>query len=306
MFELKPLSLSGLLDEELKQIPSASVDIRHDRTQLRALPLIMSVRFQLRQVLHDLLSNAMEALRTQPAPRLEIRAACNPSTRKVELEIADNGSGIPENVRERLFSPGVTTKPGKLGIGLWWSRNFMQASGGNLVLKHSELGKGTTFLVEIPCSDEYKGVMPPKPQGRPKDLLVVDDDPIWLEALADNLSRDDYQIATASSYSEAIALLADSAFKVALLDLRLLDADDSNIGGLDLLAHIGKSRLDTKVIMLSAFASDQHEQIARQWPNFVAFYHKAQGDHMTLVRNTIRRLLQAGANKPSPPPTHVK
>ncbi len=297
MFELKPINLCDLVDEELKQIGSSSVEIRCDLVQVRALPPVMSVRFQLRQVLHDLLSNAIEALRDRQAPKLEIRASCNSNTRKVEVEIIDNGSGISDSVRERLFSPGVTTKKEKLGIGLWWSRSFMQATGGNLILKHTEPDKGTTFLIEIPCSDDYKGSAPLMAFTQ-KEILIVDDDTTWLQAVVDNLSLDKFEIVTATSYSEAAELLANSVFKVALLDLRLVDADPNNVGGLHLLEKISASGANTKVIMLTHFGSDEHEQIARQSSNVLAFYRKRE-INMKSLRDTLKKIIAGRRNQTS-------
>jgi nitrogen fixation/metabolism regulation signal transduction histidine kinase len=80
------------------------------------LPLIRGDATQLRQVIHNLLQNAEDALAGHPDPRIEIRT--ERSGAGVRLSISDNGGGFAESIMKRAFEPYVTTKPKGTGLGL--------------------------------------------------------------------------------------------------------------------------------------------------------------------------------------------
>ena len=126
------------------------------------LPLIECYAGSLNQVIMNLLSNAIDALeeRNQGHSFQEIKASPNQiqiETEKigdehVRITIADNGSGIPEALRSRLFDPFFTTKSVGKGTGLGLAISYQV-----IIEKHhgrlwcnSELGKGTSFMIEIP------------------------------------------------------------------------------------------------------------------------------------------------------------
>ncbi|WP_371380358.1 sensor histidine kinase, partial [Salmonella sp. M29] len=71
---------------------------------------------------------------------------------KIEINISDNGTGIPNDIKEKIFQPFFTTKPTGQGTGLGLSLAYdivTKAHGGKLEVE-SEQGKGTTFKIEIP------------------------------------------------------------------------------------------------------------------------------------------------------------
>ena len=98
---------------------------------------------QLQQVLINLIKNALEAVRDQPQPLIDIQAFLADSQR-VSITIRDNGSGIEPEALEKIFIPFYTTKKTGSGIGLSLSRQILQQHNGNLVVS-SQVGQGTTF-----------------------------------------------------------------------------------------------------------------------------------------------------------------
>ena len=66
------------------------------------------------------------------------------------LEVEDDGEGLPEAVRGRLFEPFVTPKPTGTGLGLWLARTLALNNGGELSLT-SQVGKGTKVTVRLPA-----------------------------------------------------------------------------------------------------------------------------------------------------------
>ncbi|NVJ85438.1 MAG: HAMP domain-containing histidine kinase, partial [Algoriphagus sp.] len=66
----------------------------------------------------------------------------------IEISVKDNGNGIPDSVKDKIFQPFFTTKPtgSGTGLGLSLSYDIVKAHGGELLV-HSEEGKGTTFTI---------------------------------------------------------------------------------------------------------------------------------------------------------------
>ena len=105
------------------------------------------------QVINNIISNAIEAY--NKVPNKEIKLIANTSNNKVIIEIQDFGPGIPDDIKNKLFKEMVTTK-GKngTGLGLFMSYSNIKAHfNGNLYLK-TELGKGTSFFIEIPIQKQ--------------------------------------------------------------------------------------------------------------------------------------------------------
>ncbi|QJD81536.1 sensor histidine kinase [Spirosoma rhododendri] len=95
------------------------------------------------QVLINLLTNALDALRNQPTPTLAITAARNDDNRPL-VSVTDNGPGIPDDLIDEIFIPFFTTKQHGSGIGLSLSRQIMQLHRGSIQLQ-STIGQGSTF-----------------------------------------------------------------------------------------------------------------------------------------------------------------
>jgi signal transduction histidine kinase len=105
---------------------------------------------RMRRLLDNLLANSVQAM---PAGgMIAIRAVADGE--KVRVSIADTGSGIPTQVRERLFEPFVSEgKQGGTGLGLAIARSIAEAHGGSLTLV-SEVGQPTEFCLELPAKSE--------------------------------------------------------------------------------------------------------------------------------------------------------
>jgi signal transduction histidine kinase len=111
---------------------------------------------EIQQVLLNLFKNAIDAV-SQQGQRGAIMAASSLSVdgETVRVEVRDNGPGIPEKHRAKLFEPFYTTKPdsGGTGLGLSTCRRLIEMHGGKMGFTSSE-GQGTTFWFEIPRNAE--------------------------------------------------------------------------------------------------------------------------------------------------------
>jgi signal transduction histidine kinase len=112
------------------------------------LPPVLLGRDQLMQVVLNLVLNAADAVGAGGQVKVSARAVSD----RVELSVTDNGPGIAEAVRNRLFEPFATTKePGKgTGLGLAVCRGLVEAVGGSIALDDS-YRRGARFVVELPA-----------------------------------------------------------------------------------------------------------------------------------------------------------
>jgi two-component system sensor kinase FixL len=140
----------------------ASVDARLNGVQLNVVapetvPLVLSDRVQIQQVLLNLARNGIDAMEDMPASRriLEIRVEAFQDG-EIQLSVIDRGSGLPEVSDEELFEPFFSTKPHGLGVGLSISRSIVQSHGGRLWYSKNRHG-GTTFSFTLPTCVESNG-----------------------------------------------------------------------------------------------------------------------------------------------------
>ena len=106
---------------------------------------VLADRFRLEQVIVNLIQNALEALEgvANPSVTLSVKSVGD----GVELVVADNGPGLPDAIREQLFTPFVTSKANGLGLGLVISRDIVATFKGELNLRPSDTG--AVFVVTL-------------------------------------------------------------------------------------------------------------------------------------------------------------
>lgn len=132
------------------------------------LPLVECYPGQLNQVFMNIIANAIDALETSPTqqPQIHIQTQLT-DDQYIIIRIADNGSGIPENIQKQIFEPFFTTKTVGKGTGLGLSISYQiitQKHQGKLNCI-STFGQGTEFLITIPL---YQGS---KEQGKSLKVL---------------------------------------------------------------------------------------------------------------------------------------
>jgi len=109
--------------------------------------IVQGIKGELRQVISNLLVNAIEAV---PAGG-KINVTTFSNAGRVFLEMTDNGSGIDEKVRDHILEPFFTTKPGTgTGLGLWITQSILEKHGGAIRVCMSGVTSGTKFQVELP------------------------------------------------------------------------------------------------------------------------------------------------------------
>lgn len=120
----------------------------------RHLPAILADAEQLKEVLVNLLVNACEAMGAGGRIVIsEQEGVVKPLGQVVVIRVSDNGPGVPETIQDRLFEPFFTTKEEGTGLGLSIAARIVKEHGGWLNLTSIE-GKGATFIITLPCSEE--------------------------------------------------------------------------------------------------------------------------------------------------------
>ncbi len=192
---------------------------------------------RLRQIISNLLSNAIKftesgwvRVRQSVAPTLDDRVL-------VKLEVTDSGAGIPPDKLALIFDKftqadsSISRKYGGTGLGLAITQRLVEMHGGAIHVQ-SELGKGSTFTVEIPfaLADQEAAAPAPRPRVSAKPpvptrgrLLLVEDNPVNQRVVLAMLRKKGFEIDLANNGREAIDKLehASAPFGLVLMDLQM-------------------------------------------------------------------------------------
>jgi nitrogen fixation/metabolism regulation signal transduction histidine kinase len=138
--QLHPLDLNALVREVLSLYAEAQERGRLATDLASRLPFIKGDASQLRQVIHNLVQNALDAVHERPDGRVTVRSSLSMTDtgtpRSVRLHIIDNGPGFAEKVLKRAFEPYVTTKAKGTGLGLAVVKKIADEHGARIALRN--------------------------------------------------------------------------------------------------------------------------------------------------------------------------
>ncbi len=119
------------------------------------LPAVEADPGRIRQLLHNLIRNALEAMENQPEEQLEIttRFRGGGEANVVEITVADNGPGFATDIVDQIFDPYVTSKPKGTGLGLAIVKKLVEEHGGQISAHNAERG-GAVISILLPISGE--------------------------------------------------------------------------------------------------------------------------------------------------------
>ncbi len=216
-FTIDEISIGGRLDPEL--------------------PKVVGDANRLEQVIINLLSNALDALRSVKPPRhLNVDSFIDDTGSRVCVTVSDNGPGVAPEIAQRLFRPFASTKGIRgTGLGLYISRQLVREAEGELdLVKHAEPGGGAKFMVwlpttrpAVPTAPAAAPQAPSVPTAPPKSLagvrvLLVDDEELIRRPMSRFLSKRGAEIREAGDGQAALERLQEGFDPhVILADLRM-------------------------------------------------------------------------------------
>ena len=219
----------------------------------------------LEQVLVNLVVNARDAMPNGGRLTIRVEGCAAPATDPglsglALLTVADSGIGMDKETRRRLFEPFFTTKSSGTGLGLASSYGIIQQHRGDITVE-SEPGRGTRFIVTLPCLPLDAAVRmstppPPAPGGAKGTVLVVDDEDAVRRTTARLVKSLGYEVFDASSVAEAVERAEGHA---GAIDLLLCDIAMPGEDGRDLAAKLVELRPELKVLFMSGYSSDMQE-----------------------------------------------
>jgi len=229
-----------------------------------SLPPVHGDPNRLEQVLVNLLSNALDALRgVRPPRRLVVDSFVEQG--RVCVAVTDNGPGVAAEIADRLFRPFATTKGRRgTGLGLYIARQLIREAAGDLGLdtvRASGEKRGARFLLWLPAAPTVPGLEPEEPGAAAPGagpatgeslagtrVLLVDDEDMIRRPMARFLARRGAQVREASDGVQALERLAGFEPDVIVADLRMPKMD-----GAELFARLQAERPDLadRVLFLS-------------------------------------------------------
>jgi signal transduction histidine kinase len=153
--ELKQVDLAQTLERTVSYFHRRLPRLKTDST-IHLVPVdcppIMGNEELLEWVFENLVKNGLDAM-GEGGGTIEIKSTCRLSRKMVSVYVRDTGKGIPMAHREQIFQPGFTTKTRGWGLGLALTRRIVEDyHNGTLKLLESQIGKGTTFVVNLPTA----------------------------------------------------------------------------------------------------------------------------------------------------------
>ncbi|MFP5404132.1 MAG: ATP-binding protein, partial [Gammaproteobacteria bacterium] len=150
--KLEALDLNALVGEVLTLYDAGAIGLALELEP--ALPKIAGDSTLLRQVIHNLLQNAQDALAGHPAPRVEVSTRIK--NHAVCLTVRDNGAGFPEHLMTRLFEPYATTKAKGTGLGLAIVKKIVEEHHGRIEVENLKAG-GAEIRIGLPIHADAGG-----------------------------------------------------------------------------------------------------------------------------------------------------
>jgi PAS domain S-box-containing protein len=274
--ELKPLSPKPILKEALNLLRASIPATIQIESRIVSDSTILAEPTQIHQVVMNLFTNAVHAIGENPGTiQLELEdfwvdeefEKTHPAIQQgkhVMLRISDTGCGIAPEILDHIFDLFFTTKPHGKGTGLGLSvvHGIVTRLGG-IVTAYSELGKGSTFSIFVPCVDSAESlrdrIEAPIRPGTER-IALIDDEKAIARSLQSILTNYGYKVTAFTDGMEALLAIKASPGD---FDLIITDYAMPRLTGLSLAGELKKAGVHVPVILMSGFLSEEIEIAAR-------------------------------------------
>lgn len=234
LFQAVQLLLQGSLPKNVQldvQVPADDVTVEGNYTELQ-------------QCLINLCLNGLHAMEGCTGT---LRLTASRAGERVQIRVSDEGCGMTPQMQAQLFTPFFTTKRNGTGLGLMSCKRIVESLQGRIQVD-SVLGKGTTFLLDLPV---HLQALPEAQaenfqEGRGQRILLVDGDATRLSLLATALGSQGYEPLIASDGAMALRLLETDGQP----DLVIVDSDILLLSAVSLLLALREAGFEGPVVSL--------------------------------------------------------
>jgi signal transduction histidine kinase/CheY-like chemotaxis protein len=218
-------------------------------TDIQQIPPISGNEAELREVIANLIFNSVDAIFANGSISLRTYA----DNENVVFEISDTGIGMSEEIKKRCFEPFFTNKGEKgTGLGLSIVYGTIQRHNGTIEVE-SEIGKGTTFRIRLPITEEIQDKQKEQKSEsilKPLHVLVIDDEVLIQDMLGEYLSIDGHTFELACNGREGLEKFRSGSFELVITDRAMPD-----INGDQLAFMIKQITTEVPVIMITGFGN---------------------------------------------------
>jgi len=300
-YVVKPVNLNDVVAETAAMFSRTRKSIRIHETYEPNLRMVSADRGQIEQVLINLYLNAWQAMSEKGDLYLETQnVTIDEKFVKpfkisygdyIRVSVTDTGKGIDPTISHRIFDPFFTTKDFGCGSGLGLASVFgIVKNHDGIVDFESQAGRGSTFSIYLPVSQETRKEPAPAPEGilkGPETILLVDDEPYILDVGMKMLAKMGYTVIKACCGEEAVRVFIDSHQQI---DLVILDLIMPDIGGGEVFDRLRTIRPDIKVLLASGYSMGDAVTIMDRGCN--GFIQKPFG--MEKLSHAIREVIDNG------------
>lgn len=225
------------------------------RANLQAIPSVACDESDLQDAITNLLLNAIEAMSGSGTITVSTYADKTSAT----LEVRDTGHGMSADIKRRCLEPFYTTKGDTgTGMGLAIVNSVVYRHNGSLSIE-SAVNKGTGIVIKLPLwSESLREAKKPGIQtaaDRKFSILLVDDEPLSLKVIGNNLQAFGHSVTCVSSGFEGLEKVRAGKFNVAIVDKAMPGMD-----GLTLAKAIREISPETAIVMLTGYADIMREE----------------------------------------------
>lgn len=306
--EILPVSVNELIQDTIHIIASSfPKDIAIETQLAEALPPVLGDQNLLGQVVMNLCINARDAVAEHVSRRdgkivitttpfsanagfIDLHLSAAPGE-YVCLTVKDNGVGMKPEVRSRIFEPFYTTKGKGRGTGLGLSMVYGIIRNHNgFIDVYTEVNKGTEFRIFLPAAADRKEELEANadelPRGNGELIMVVEDEPMLRELVADVLQGQGYVVLAASNGREAVELFRAQKEKVSLVILDMIMPEMDGPATFRALRSLAPS---VKVLISSGFSQENGVQrlLSDGASGFVGKPYQTE-DLLKIVANQLR------------------
>lgn len=272
-FTLVPVDLNLLVGQVIdltrprwRDIPQQmGIVIEIEADLMDNVPHVLGIESEIREALTNVMFNAVDAMPS--GGTLTVRTGVFKSDtghhtsdiRYAYAEVIDTGIGMDEDTRRRCLEPFFTTKGERgSGLGLAMVYGVMQRNNGTVDIQ-SAPGKGTSVLLRFAVARDGSGsrnnALKPASSGvpLPMRILVIDDDPLVVQALRDSLERDGHTVTTATGGEAGVSAFRSARKQGAAFDLVLTDLGMPYVDGGQVASAVKAESPVTPVVLLTGW-----------------------------------------------------